>query len=107
MVFAVGGVEERKGWRVATRSGAERSLFELRLPRSGKKGEFFASPPDLSTAEQRRAAVPPPSARPFFGYFLSAKRKKVAALPGAYPGLLTGAPKAAYLGRLCNQGVKS
>jgi hypothetical protein len=31
--------------------------------------------------------------RPFFGYFLSAKRKKVTALPGAYPGPGTLSPR--------------
>ncbi len=70
--------EERSGQRIRARdclSEAQRSEFERdpagrehrRLPRSEAKGSQTGG-------------------RPFFGDFLSAKRKKVTAPPGAHPG---------------------
>ncbi len=59
--------------------------------RSCTQGRVCGKAPQLvSTARNPAGAFHP--ARPFFAYFLSAKRKKVSAPPGAYPGLLSSKP---------------
>ena len=67
---------------------ASSSDFARLFERSGQRprSEFGARPQNPSTAEQSAIGRLPPSGPPFFGDFLSGKRKKVTAPPGAYPG---------------------
>jgi len=72
----------------AARVSALRELTSRRLSERrerSEQSEFGARPQTPSTAEQSALGRPPPSGPPFFGDFLSGKRKKVTALSGAYP----------------------
>jgi len=82
----VGGVEERRGLGPRAQH-ASSSDFARLSERSGRRprSEFGARPQTPSTAEQSALGRPPPSGPPFFGDFLSGKRKKVTALSGAFP----------------------
>ena len=99
----VGGVEERRGLGPRAQHASSTDFARLfeRSERS-ERSEFCARPQTPSTAEQSALGRPPPSGPPFFGDFLSGKRKfaqrgfahfaqrsyantKVTALSGAYP----------------------
>jgi hypothetical protein len=69
--------------RSTLRNLTSRRLSERR--ERSEQSEFGARPRSTSTAEQSASGRPPPSGPPFFGDFLSGKRKKVTALSGAYP----------------------
>jgi hypothetical protein len=82
----VGGVEERRGLGPRAQHASSTDFARL-FERSGRRprSEFGARPQRPSTAEQSATGRPPPSGPPFFGDFLSGKRKKVTALSGAHP----------------------
>jgi len=82
----VGGVEEHRGLGPRAQHASSTDFARL-SERSGRRprSEFGARPQTPSTAEQSALGRPPPSGPPFFGDFLSGKRKKVTALSGALP----------------------
>jgi hypothetical protein len=87
------GAEERRGWKVAPRSGVQQMLFELRaltlIERSVLfEGELFAGLPAPSTAGNPRQGALDPG-RLSFAYFSLATQRKVGRLSGRNPdGLL-------------------
>src|SRR5690606_37723716 len=68
--------EERRAGRIRARDCLSEASLSETPPRPSTAGY-----PEAQRRGRRQRG------RPFFGYFLSAKRKKVTAPPGAHPGL--------------------
>ena len=73
----------------AARASALRQLTSrgcLSAAAAGREASSARGPKDRAPQSSPARAGPSPSGPPFFGDFLSGKRKKVTAPPGAYPG---------------------